>query len=241
MDYKQKQAPLISPDKCWSLDYFSRPRLAGRHQRQCPDSRLHGDARHPASRPPDRPGPVLRRGARPRSRGRGPRGGPGLRGGRGDGQGGLAAALEVRRARPTTSSPPPSARATWPATTGRSTATAPRTSRPAIPGEENLPPARPDDDGQPRRGIRRRGQAADHARHLRPLGRLRRPVLQPGPQGPPPDPQRLRRRLQGGRRPARPDLADRRPSSSASGPPTRWRCTCPTSTRSPPTSPASPA
>ena len=44
--------------------------------------------------------------------------------------------------------------------------------------------------------------------HVRPLGRLRRPVLQQGPQGPPPDPQRLRRRLQGGRRPARPDLAD---------------------------------
>ena len=37
----------------------------------------------------------------------------------------------------------------------------------------------------------------------------------------------------------RPDLADRRRSSSASRPPTRWRCTSRTSTRSRPTSPAS--
>ena len=48
-------------------------------------------------------------------------------------------------------------------------------------------------------------------------------------------------RLQGGRRarsarPRRPP-----PSSSARRPPTRWRCTCRTSTRSRPTSPASPA
>ena len=76
----------------------------------------------------------------------------------------------------------------------------PRRGRPAALG--------PDDDGQPRRGLRRRGQAADHARHIRPLGRLRRPVLQQGPPGPPQDPRRFRRGLPGGRRPARPDLAD---------------------------------
>ena len=52
---------------------------------------------------------------------------------------------------------------------------------PRYPGEEDLAAAGPDDDGQPRRGLRRRGQAADHAGHLRPLGRLRRPVLQQGP------------------------------------------------------------
>ncbi len=111
---------------------------------------------------------------------------------------------------PITSSRRPSARATWPATTARSTATAPRTSRPSIPARRRSAAPDPDDDGQPGRGVRCRGQAADHARDVRPVGRLRRPVLQPGAEGPPPDPQRLRRRLPGGRRPDRPDLADAR-------------------------------
>ena len=65
---------------------------------------------------------------------------------------------------PITSSPRRSARATSLATTARSTATAPRTIPPKYPGRGGPAPAGADDDGQPRRGIRPRGQAADHAR-----------------------------------------------------------------------------
>ena len=110
---------------------------------------------------------------------------------------------------------------------------------PKYPGEEGLPPSGPDDDGQPRRGIRARGQAADHAGNVRPLGRLRRPVLQQGSSGPAQDPRRLRRGLSGGRRAPGPDVADARLLRWASARPTRWRCICRTSTRSRPTWPAS--
>ena len=105
--------------------------------------------------------------------------------------------------RPITSSPRRSARATWPATTARSLATVLRTS-PHVSRRRKPRPARAHDDGQPSRGFWRRGQAADHAGHVRALGRLRRPVLQSGPQGPPSDPQRLRRGLQASGRADRP-------------------------------------
>ena len=58
----------------------------------------------------------------------------------------------------------------------------------------------------PRRRLRRRGQAPDHPRHLRPLQRLLRRLLRPGPEGAHADQPRLRGRLRAGRR-AR--LADR--------------------------------
>ena len=77
-----------------------------------------------------------------------------------------------------------------------------------IPGRRGPAPPGTDDDGQPRRGVRPRGQAADHARHVRPLGRLRRPVLQQGPPGQAEDPRRFRRGVSGGRRAPGPDVAN---------------------------------
>ena len=71
------------------------------------------------------------------------------------------------------------------------------------------------------RGLRRRGEAADHARHLRALLRLLRRLLRPGAEGPHPDRRGLRRRLRGRRLRRHPDLAlgrlrarreDRRPA-----------------------------
>ena len=157
---------------------------------------------------------VLRRGARPRGRGRGPRGGPGLRDAGADDQGGLAAALQVRRRRPTTSSPRPRLEQPGPLRRRRSTATAPRTRR--VP-RRGRPPLIRMMMASRAEGFGAEVQAADHARHVRPLGRLRRPVLQPGPEGPRADPQRLRRGLQGGatscsarpRRPPRSSSASR--------------------------------
>ena len=70
-------------------------------------------------------------------------------------------------------------------------------------------------------GLRRRGEAAHHARHLRPVGRLLRRLLRQGPEGPHADHPRLRRRLRALRRAAVADLAhhglparrqDRRPA-----------------------------
>ena len=105
----------------------------------------------------DRPRPrVLRRGARPRGRGRRPRGGPGLRGRRGDGQGGLAAALEVRH--PGLLHRRPGRVLQQPRPLRRHDLRPPRRGLLArsTPARRSLPPLDPDDDGQPRRGVRRR-------------------------------------------------------------------------------------
>ena len=51
-----------------------------------------------------------------------------------------------------------------------------------------------------RRGLRRGGAAADHARHLRPLERLQGRLLREGAEGPPADQERLRRGVRGVRR-----------------------------------------
>ena len=59
--------------------------------------------------------------------------------------------------------------------------------------------------------LRRRGQAPDHARHVRAVGRLLRRLLPEGAEGPDADQGRLRRALGAGlRRPRRADLADGR-------------------------------
>ncbi|CAA9318313.1 MAG: Aspartyl-tRNA(Asn) amidotransferase subunit A @ Glutamyl-tRNA(Gln) amidotransferase subunit A, partial [uncultured Frankineae bacterium] len=62
----------------------------------------------------------------------------------------------------------------------------------------------------PRRGVRRRGQAPDHPRHLRPVERLLRRLLRPGAEGPHAHHARLHRRLRAGRRPGVASLAGRR-------------------------------
>ena len=82
-------------------------------------------------------------------------------------------------------------------------------------------------------GLRRRGQAPDHARHLRAVQRLLRRLLRQGAAGPHADRARLRQRRSSrstswSRRPRRP-----RRSRSASAPTTRWRCTWPTCARFP--------
>ena len=64
--------------------------------------------------------------------------------------------------------------------------------------------------GDPRGRVRRRGEAADHARHVRPVGRLLRRLLRQGAQGPPADRRRLRPGLRARRRAAHADLADGR-------------------------------
>ncbi len=92
--------------------------------------------------------------------------------------------------------------------------------------------------GHPHRRVRRRGQAPDPARHVRPVGRLLRRLLRQGAADPAADGQRLRQGLRAGRCAdhARPRRAS--PSRSARRPPIRWRCTCATRTRSRPISPA---
>ena len=74
---------------------------------------------------------------------------------------------------PTTSSPRPRRRATWPATTACATACG---------------STRADTNAMymadPHRRLRRRGQAAHHARHVRPVGRLLRRLLRQGAEGP---------------------------------------------------------
>ena len=59
-------------------------------------------------------------------------------------------------------------------------------------------------------GIRRRGEAADHARHLRAVVGLLRRLLRPCPARPDQDRRGLHRRLRAVRLPRHPDLADRR-------------------------------
>ena len=88
-------------------------------------------------------------------------------------------------------------------------------------------------------GLRRRGQAADHARHVRAVGGLLRRLLRPGAEGPHAD-----RRATSPRRSSRSTCwcRRRRPprrSRSARRSTTRWRCTSTTSRRSRRTSPAS--
>ena len=70
-----------------------------------------------------------------------------------------------------------------------------------------------------RPGLRRRGQAPDHARHVRALGRLLRRLLPEGPEGPDAHQGRLRRAVGAGLRCARrADVADRRvPDGRAPG------------------------
>ena len=77
----------------------------------------------------------------------------------------------------------------------------------------------------PRRGLRRRGEAADHDRHLCALRRLLRRLLPEGAQGPPPHRRRLRSGLRKGRRPADAHRALGRPSRSATARTIRWPCT----------------
>ena len=70
--------------------------------------------------------------------------------------------------------------------------------------------------------LRPRGQAPDHARDVRAVGRLLRRVLPQGAEGPDADQARLRHALGAGlRRPRRADLADASRSGSAPGWPTR--------------------
>ena len=82
-----------------------------------------------------------------------------------------------------------------------------------------------------RRGLRRRGQAPHHARHVRLERRLSRRLLREGAAGAGEAPRRLRRARsrQSTSSPRRPRR--RRRSGSARRPPTRCRCTWPTSSR----------
>ena len=70
------------------------------------------------------------------------------------------------------------------------------------------PERRGGDAGDPRRRLRRRGQAPDHPRHLRPVQRLLRRLLRPGAEGPDADHPRLRGRVRAGRRAGLADRAD---------------------------------
>ena len=62
----------------------------------------------------------------------------------------------------------------------------------------------------PRPGLRRRGEAPHHPRHLRPVQRLLRRLLRPGAEGAHADQPRLRARLRAGRRAGLADRADHR-------------------------------
>ncbi len=93
------------------------------------------------------------------------------------------------------------------------------------PRRRRLPRELPRD---PRPGLRRRGQAAGHAGHVRAVGRLLRRVLRQGAEGPHAHQARLRPAVGGGlRRPRGPDVALGGVPRSAPGWPTRCRCTCP--------------
>ena len=76
-----------------------------------------------------------------------------------------------------------------------------------------------------RRGLRRRGQAPHHDRHLRALGGLLRRVLPQGAEVPCADRGRFRARLRRSRRRAEPHVARPRRSNSAPRPAIRSRCT----------------
>ena len=103
-------------------------------------SRLPRDSRHAPRIAAHRRGPrVLRRGAGPRGRVGHPRGHPGLRDRPVRPSRRSRCLIPGTAFRPITSSLRRSARATWPATTARSTATAPRTSRPGIRARRTWP------------------------------------------------------------------------------------------------------
>ena len=70
------------------------------------------------------------------------------------------------------------------------------------------PERRGGDARDPRRRLRRRGEAPDHPRHVRPLQRLLRRLLRPGAEGPHPDHARLRGGVRAGRRAGLADRAD---------------------------------
>ena len=74
-------------------------------------------------------------------------------------------------------------------------------------------------------GLRRRGQAPDHARHLRALLRLLRRLLRPRAEGADEDRRGLRGGLRGGSTSSSRRPRPRSPSASARRPTTRWRCT----------------
>ena len=88
----------------------------------------------------------------------------------------------------------------------------------------------PDRDvrGDPRPGLRRRGEAPDHARHLRALLRLLRGLLRPRAAGPDQDRRGLLQGLRALRLRRHPDLADGRLQARRTHRRSRWRCTCPT-------------
>ncbi len=83
----------------------------------------------------------------------------------------------------------------------------------------------------PRRGLRPRGEAPDHPRHLRPLQRVLRRLLPARAEGPHPDPAGFSQRLPRGRRAHHADFADAGVQDRGEEP-IRSRCTCWTSTRS---------
>ena len=76
-----------------------------------------------------------------------------------------------------------------------------------------------------RRGLRRRAEAPDHARHLRALGRLLRRVLRQGAAGADDDHPRARRRLRALRPDRLGDVADGRVPDRRARATTRSRCT----------------
>ena len=171
-----------------------------------------------AHRPAER---VLRRGHGARRGGAGPRGGRPARGRRRHRRGGQPPAHRLRprdllhrRAGRGVVQPRPLRR---------------RPLRLQRPRWRRLPRRLPRD---PRQRLRPRGQAPDHARHLRAVGRLLRRVLPQGAEGPDADQARLRpplgRRLR--RCSSRPPRRRSR-SRSARGWTTRSRCTCPTPAR----------
>ena len=136
------------------------------------------------------------------------------------------------RCRPITSSPRPRPQPTCRASTACATAIA----RPNTPTSTDMYCK------SPRAGLRRRGQAPHPDRHLCALARLLRRLLPQGAENPPPDrrtisprPTRQLRRHPG------PDRAQHGLQARRQDPTTRCRCICPTSTPSPPTSPACPA
>ena len=77
----------------------------------------------------------------------------------------------------------------------------------------------------PRRGLRRRGQAPDHDRHLCAVGRLLRRLFHQGAEGPHADQARLRPGVRAVRRDPDPDRAVGRVRRSARRAPIRSRCT----------------
>ena len=79
--------------------------------------------------------------------------------------------------------------------------------------------------GDPHGGLRRRGQAPDHAGHVRAVGRLLRRLLRAGAAGAHARDAGVRPGLRVLRRPARRDRTDDRLRSRAPRWTTRWRCT----------------